>query len=408
MFRYSVAFIFSLFIVLANSLDAEAKYASIVVDAKTGRVLYSVNSNTKNYPASLTKIMTLFITFDALKSRLLRLGQKLPVSRIAESRSPSRLGLRRGETISVENAIKALATKSANDIATVLAESIAGTERKFARVMTRQARALGMKNTTFRNASGLPNRGQLSSAKDMAILARALLNRHPDMYHYFSKKSFTYNGLTYRTHNKLMSRYAGMDGIKTGYIRASGFNLVASARRGQNRVIGVVFGGKTPRSRDRHMKRLLDKGFRALTTNQRIFNVSERKVSHKFRTKHTNVSPKPFQRASQLTSRAKAVKRPRYTIKRAAKNTRGWAVQVGAYNRYAPARRAIERAVKVVPSLIGQKYRILRQRSKSRRGLRIFKARLIVSSKSTAHNSCRALKRRKIDCMVVWMGAKSR
>ena len=193
MFRYSVAFIIFVFTVLGKPPDGEAKYASIVVDAKTGRVLYSVNSNTKNYPASLTKIMTLFITFDAIKSGSLRLGQRLPVSRIAESRSPSRLGLRRGESISVENAIRALATKSANDIATVLAESIGGTERKFARIMTRRARALGMKNTTFRNASGLPNRGQLSSAKDMAILARALLNQHPDMYHYFSKKTCAFD-----------------------------------------------------------------------------------------------------------------------------------------------------------------------------------------------------------------------
>ena len=394
--------------VLAQSPDAEAKYASIIIDAKTGRVLYSVNSNTKNYPASLTKIMTLFLTFDSLKSGLLHLTKKLPVSRIAESRSPSRLGLRRGDSISVENAIRALATKSANDIATVLAEAIGGTERKFARIMTRRARALGMKNTTFRNASGLPNRGQLSSAKDMAILARELLNHHPDMYHYFSQKSFIYNGLTHRSHNKLMSRYAGMDGIKTGYIRASGFNLVASAKRGQNRIIGVVFGGKTPRSRDRHMKRLLDKGFRALINIQTTSVASERKTSRKFHTTPTKTLPNLVRDTSRLAPRNKVVKRPRYTIKRATKNTRGWAVQVGAYNRYAPARRAVERAAKAVPSLKGKKYRVLQKRSKLRRGLRIFKARLIVGSKSTARNSCRALKRRKIDCMVVWMGRKYR
>jgi len=408
LFRYSVAFILSIFIVLAKSPDAEAKYASIVVDAKTGRVLYSVNSNTKNYPASLTKIMTLFITFDALKSGLLSLGQKLPVSRIAESRSPSRLGLRRGDTISVENAIRALATKSANDIATVLAESIGGTERKFAKTMTRRARALGMKNTTFRNASGLPNRGQLSSAKDMATLARAMLNRHPDMYHYFSKKTFIYNGLTYKTHNKLMSRYAGMDGIKTGYIRASGFNLVASAKRAQNRVIGVVFGGKTPRSRDRHMKRLLDKGFRALINAQSTSAVSERISLPKVGTNHTKAAPNLVKYTSQLAPQNKVVKHSKYTIKKAEKNFRGWAVQVGAYNRYNPARRAIKKAAKAVPSLIGRKYRVLRHKSKLRRGLPIFKARLIVGSKSTARNSCRALKRRNIDCMVVWMGRKSR
>ncbi|MFT5488097.1 MAG: D-alanyl-D-alanine carboxypeptidase, partial [Alphaproteobacteria bacterium] len=260
MFRLLVVLIVGFVVVLGSTERATARYAAIVVEAKTGRILHSTNAETKNYPASLTKIMTLFMTFEALKTGKFKLNQKLPVSRVAEGRSPSKLGLRRGETITVDSAIKALVTKSANDVATVLAEGMGGTERKFAVLMTKRARALGMKDTTFKNASGLPNRGQLSTARDMAILARAVLYGHPKMYRHFSRKSFTYKGRTYKTHNRLMARYKGMDGIKTGYIRASGFNLVASARRDGKRVIAVVFGGKTSKTRDRQVARLLDRG----------------------------------------------------------------------------------------------------------------------------------------------------
>ena len=210
--------------------------------------------------------MTLYMTFEALKDGSLLIHQKLPVSkRVAAGRSPSKLGLRRGERITVNNAIKALITKSANDVATVLAEAMGGTERKFAVLMTERARALGMRNTTFKNASGLPNRRPAdAAAEDMATLARAVLNQHPDMYHHFSRQTFKYNGRTYRSHNRLMRRYKGMDGIKTGYIRASGFNLVASAKRSGKRVIAIVFGGKTSKSRDRPVARLLDRGFSTL------------------------------------------------------------------------------------------------------------------------------------------------
>ena len=172
--------IFALFVGMAA--PATAKYASIVVDAKTGRILHSVNETTKNYPASLTKIMTLYMTFEAIREGKLKLDQMLPVSRVAAGRSPSKLHLKRGDKISVEDAISALVTKSANDVATVLAEAIGQTERKFARLMTERANALGMKDTTFRNASGLPHRGQLSTALDMAILARALLQDFPREY----------------------------------------------------------------------------------------------------------------------------------------------------------------------------------------------------------------------------------
>ncbi|MDJ0946933.1 MAG: serine hydrolase [Kiloniellales bacterium] len=250
---------------LLTAAPAQAKYASVVIDAETGEVLHAKNSNTRNHPASLVKMMTLYMVFDALEKGRLKLNQGLRVSRRAAGMPPSKLGLRRGQTIRVKDAILALVTKSANDVAVVVAESIGGTESQFAQKMTKKARKLGLKRTTFRNASGLPNRRQLSTARDMATLARALIRDFPQYYHYFGTKSFKYRGRRYRNHNKLLRTYAGADGIKTGYIRASGYNLVASSVRNGRRVIAVVFGGKTSRSRNRHTASLLDRGFKRLT-----------------------------------------------------------------------------------------------------------------------------------------------
>ncbi len=398
LFRLMFVLFIGTSVVFANTSGANARYAAIVVEAKTGRVLHATNADTRNYPASLTKIMTLFMTFEALKTKKLRLKQELPVSRVAEGRSPSKLGLRLGDTITVDTAIKALATKSANDVATVLAEALGGTERKFAILMTKRARSIGMKDTTFKNASGLPNRAQLSTARDMAILARAILYGHPKMYRHFSRKSFTFKGQTYRTHNRLMARYKGMDGIKTGYIRASGFNLVASARRNGKRIIAVVFGGKTPKRRDRQVARLLDKGFASLQTMVAKSGKQQNLTA-------SNVRPQ-YHPVGTVKKSARRSRRP-LAVNPASGRVRSWAIQVGAYNRYKPAQLAVTRAARAVPSLLGQKFRIVRHRSKTRRGLQIYKARLLVPSKSNARNSCRALKRRKIDCMVIWMGPRS-
>ena len=250
---------------LANAGPAQAaKYASIVVDAETGEVLHARHANTRRYPASLVKMMTLYMTFDALERGKLKMNQGLRVSRRAAGMPASKLGLRRGQAIRVKEAILALVTKSANDAAVVLAEAIGKTESQFARMMTKKARQLGMKRTTFRNASGLPNRRQRSTARDMATLARALMNDFPQYYKFFKTKTFKYRGRVYRNHNRLLKTYAGADGIKTGYIRAAGYNLVASSVRDGRRVIAVVFGGKSARSRNRHTAKLLDKGFKQL------------------------------------------------------------------------------------------------------------------------------------------------
>ena len=249
---------------LVAAQPAEARYASIVIDADTGEVLRSRNADTRRYPASLTKMMTLYMLFEAVDNGRLALKSTLTVSKRAARQPASKLGLRAGSTITVEDAIRALIVKSANDIAVVVAETLGGTEAGFAKRMTDRARALGMSRTTFRNASGLPNRRQRSTARDMARLARALMRDFPHRYHYFDDQRFRYRGRMHRTPNQLLGRYRGMDGMKTGYIRASGFNLVASAERNGRRVIAVVFGGRTARSRNIHMANLLDLGFTRL------------------------------------------------------------------------------------------------------------------------------------------------
>ena len=214
--RYILIPIF-VFLILSSSVTFTKK-AAIVIDFDTKEVLFEVNANTKNYPASLTKIMTLYILFDQIEKGLMTFNTKLKVSKIASSRSPSKLYLEAGSYIKVEDAIMALIIKSANDVATVVAENISGTEKEFAKLMTKYARNLGMANTTFKNASGLPNRAQLTTARDISTLSHALISNFPEEYKLFSKQKFTYNGKTYKTHNKLMLSYEGADGIKTGSV----------------------------------------------------------------------------------------------------------------------------------------------------------------------------------------------
>lgn len=237
------------------------KYASLVMDADTGVILSQRYADKVLHPASLTKIMTLLLAFEALDRGDIKLKDRIRISNHAAGMVPSKLGLPAGSSIRVEDAIYSLVTKSANDIAVALAEHIGGSEYKFASIMTARARTIGMNSTRFKNASGLHNRHQVSTARDMAKLARYILQRYPHYYKYFSTKSFTYRGHTYTNHNRLMNNYKGMDGFKTGYINASGFNLVASARRDGRRLIGVVFGGRTSRTRNDHMAQILDAGF---------------------------------------------------------------------------------------------------------------------------------------------------
>lgn len=246
----------------AKKSNSNNKYASLVMDADTGMILSQRYADKKLHPASLTKMMTLLLTFEALDRGVIKKSDRIRISNRAASMVPSKLGLPAGSSIKVEDAIYALVTKSANDVAVALAEHIGGSEYKFARLMTARARTIGMNQTVFKNASGLHDPAQVSSARDMAKMARYILKRHPHYYRYFSTKSFTYRGKTYGNHNRLLGNYKGMDGFKTGYVNASGFNLVASAYRDGRRLIGVVFGGRSSKTRNDHMAEIMDEGFK--------------------------------------------------------------------------------------------------------------------------------------------------
>tara|TARA_Y100000034_G_scaffold136432_1_gene212865 strand:+ start:1408 stop:2763 length:1356 start_codon:yes stop_codon:yes gene_type:complete len=262
--------LFASFCVSLPSAQANPKYASIVIDAETGTILREENASLKRYPASLTKIMTLMMAFEAIENGQTTMNSHVKISQRAANAVPSKLGLRPGSTIKLKDAILALVTKSANDIAVAVAEHVAGSEDNFARLMTRRARQIGMSNTTFKNAHGLHNSRQVTTARDMAKLAQYMYFRYPQYYKLFSTRSFTYQGKTYNNHNRLLGKYKGMDGLKTGYINASGFNLVASAERGNKRIIGVVFGGRTATTRNNHMVEILDDGFGKLRNTRYV------------------------------------------------------------------------------------------------------------------------------------------
>src|SRR5688500_10889723 len=247
---------------------ASSGFSAMAVDAHTGRILFAQNPDASRYPASLTKMMTLYILFEELRAKRLTLNSSLKCTPHGASRPPSKLGLRAGETLTVENAIKALVTRSANDVASTVAENISGSEKAFAVRMTNTARSLGMTRTAFRNASGLPDPQQVTTARDMATLGLRIQRDFPQYYHYFRITSFSYKGKVIRSHNRLLGKYAGADGIKTGYIHASGYNLTASAGRKGKRLVGVVMGGKTGGARNAYMMKMLDKYFAKATTSR--------------------------------------------------------------------------------------------------------------------------------------------
>ncbi len=245
---------------------AHAGYAAVVVDGSSGQVLEQVNADHRDYPASLTKMMTLYLTFQGLKSGKLQLEQSMAVSAWAADKAPTKLGLRAGQTISVQDCILGMITKSANDAATVMAEGIGGSESHFAEMMNAQAALLGMNDTHFANASGLPDPSNTSTAHDLVKLAMALYRDFPQYAHFFATQEFVFRGRIVRGHNNLMYRYPGMDGLKTGFTDASGFNLASTAVRDGHRLFAVVLGSRTAAGRDRLMARLLDDGFKGEQT----------------------------------------------------------------------------------------------------------------------------------------------
>ena len=280
LFFKCILVVFALFFVVGQAEDASArkpkhsksrtkvKYApynpmqsAFVVDADTGKILYQENADQFRHPASLTKMMTLYLTFEALSAGKITMDTEMPISREAASRPQTNLSLQAGDTISVRDAILGAVIRSANDAAVVLAEYLGGTEDNFAKIMTQRARQLGMKHTTFVNASGLHDPKQITSAKDLALLAIALKRHYPEYFHFFSRTEFDFKGTTFTGHNRVMMSYPGADGLKTGFVTASGFNLVTTANRRGTSLVGVVLGGRSAKIRDDRMVDLLDKSF---------------------------------------------------------------------------------------------------------------------------------------------------
>src|SRR5438477_9351729 len=255
------------------------QFSSIIVDGNSGAVLSSNNPDGIRRPASLTKIMTLYLLFERLDAGKMKLDTEMEVSEHASEQAPTKLGLKPGQTLKVEDAIKGLVTRSANDAAVVIAEALAGDEDSFAKMMTRKARALGMSKTVYRNASGLPNDDQITTARDQATLGRAIQDRFPRHYRYFATSTFVYRGHAIRNHNRLLGNVEGVDGIKTGYTRASGFNLVSSMRRGNRHLVGVVMGGRSGGSRDATMRSLLAENLEKAATKRTVAAIAERNAS---------------------------------------------------------------------------------------------------------------------------------
>lgn len=402
------------------------RYAAIVIDAKTGTVLFSRNADATRYPASLTKIMTLYMAFEAVEQRKLTMNQKLKVSKRAAGQAPSKLGLQPGHTISLEDAIKALVTKSANDVATVIAEAISGTEYQFALDMTKRARQLGMNRTRFQNASGLPNRRQTTTARDIALLSQAIQTDYPQYYHYFSLRTFAWGGRKFGTHNNLLKNYSGTTGIKTGYTRASGFNLSAAVSRGNADLIGVVLGGRKASSRDTHMRSILDRSFNRVRKNP---NLLPQMVSVPIpRRKPVTIDLKtvvPGQKPGRTISLAslggpeitmpnltpdlptkpivqfldQAYRAPEQGDLGPADTTSLWGIQVGAFSQPETARDNIARAQQVVSSELSYGQSVIVPVQSGTRT--IYRARFGPLGKTDAIDICAKLKGADMSCFLI-------
>ena len=357
---------------------AHASVSSIIIDAETGDVLSSSNADSLRYPASLTKLMTLYITFNALDKGLIKFEDKLPVSRNAANRSPSKLGLKKGETITVRDAVLALIVKSANDCATVLAEGLGYSEENFAKTMTEVAQELGMKNTTFKNASGLPNRAQKTTARDMALLGAAMYHHFPEYYKLFATKKFTYNGRTYYTHNHLLKSFEGADGMKTGFTNAAGYNIVTSAERDGHRVIAVTMGHNTIRQRDTKVASLMKKGLQKLAMSDHIEAPNL----------YANADTHTYGEPSLIEAATVADEAPASDV---------WAVQIGAFSNYAKARNyAI--SVKKQLKMAGAEIDI----EPAQKGSAvIYRSKLVGFEKNEADKTCNSLKKSNKSCIVI-------
>ncbi len=436
-------------LIWAAPAAANSKYAAYVVHADSGDVLFDRYSTGTRYPASLTKMMTLYLLFDELEAGRLTLDSKINVSAHAAGQPPSKLGVTSGSTIDVETAIEALVVKSANDVAAAVAEEIAGSEWRFAQKMTAKARDLGMYNTTFRNASGLPNSKQVTTARDMATLGRRLIQDHEKYFPYFSVQSFEWNGRTYRTHNALVKTFEGADGLKTGYTRRSGFNLVTSATRDGNRLIGVVLGGRSSATRDAHMREIMTNAYAQIDKRPMLISALHRETPAP-RLKPTLVAALAEQNAAptiaaneamraEILTAAAAVSAPETVVgadgiaaliaqadpddfnefertRLASFDPEGdlvgqgdteslsdyaWSIQIGAYSTKEMAQHELEAAV--TKSGMKDRDRIVLPTPMDD-GKTLYRARITRLSEIEAAAGCETLKDKKISCFVVSEG----
>lgn len=425
----------------AEQAASNPKGAAMIVDANSGQILMQDRVDEMRHPASLTKMMTLYLTFDALRAGRLGLQQSLPVSAHAASRAPTNLALRAGQTIKVEDCILGLVTRSANDAASVLAEALGGSEERFAQMMTLKARQLGMTRTRYTNASGLPDVQQVTTARDQAVLGLALQRDFPQYYPYFSTRSFTFRGRTYPNHNRLLASYAGMDGMKTGFVRMSGFNVVTSAKRGGVRLVGVVMGGSSAAARDRRMASLMNQGFAAATIGQSVPRVAQ-SVDDTSATASVMAQPASYQAVADqadgavqaepavqrqpvvissanrpTNANAKIVRAEKSAapatvasaraskqakVAKASKSSKAsdsWAIQLGAYKTKTTAQKILRVASQHLRQVAPSKRPVVAKINRD--GVKLFQVRLTGLDRSDAVDACGILSQQDISCKAV-------
>lgn len=392
-----------------------SKYAAIVVDAKTGEVLYGKRADAPRYPASITKVMTLYLAFEALAAGKIELDDPVVFSPRAAAQSPTKLGVRAGDSITVMQAMQGMVTRSANDASVAMAEKLGGTEQRFATLMTLRAHELGMTNTNFTNANGLPDSRNISSARDLAILSRAVMRDYPQYYRLFSTKSFNFRGQTIGNHNHMLSEVSGVDGLKTGFTNASGFNIAISGVRDNRRLIVVVLGGPNRITRDRVAESLLNTGFEVLdrrargeqiTVAQNFFEPPQlaQATQPSMQQGDTNTgltiqlaSSPPPSRASKIQIVEPSTV-PKLNGK--AKATAGgrWTIQVGAFKNRSDAREQL--------SLVEKKFgkhvddaKAVAEKDNGR-----YTARFSGMNEADAKNACKAIKAKKQPCVVMSPG----
>ena len=391
----SAAFVLTILVMtpsLGRAQIGSDRYSSIVVEANSGRVISAAAPDELRHPASLTKMMTLYMVFEALRDRRISLDQEVPVSFRAAAMVPSKLGLLPGSRITVEQCILGLVTKSANDAASALGEMLSGDEDRFAQMMTLRARALGMSRTVFRNASGLPDYEQVSTARDLATLGRRLVQDFPVEYRYFSVPSFVFHGRTIYNHDLMLQRYPGADGMKTGYIEASGHNLVTSAIRGDVRLIGVVLGASSNPERDTHMAGLLDAGFEDMNVPLMPHWSMQASIASAALAARSEQLPPPLRAPALRPTAARSLMPDLGRAQRPVAAPPRWGVQLGSFASEAAAKQA---------ALAGRRAagdgeaRVEQSGSRARS---VFRAQLGGFTEPEARDVCMSLSRRRMAC----------